>query len=177
MDLCDHLFELTRITLLEEGTVVSMQVPTWREVRRHFTQNNIRIEVPGEDHPVWPQLYKRISAFIPVAKAHYYRTRNLSTPSSLPVRVAPARTIATDEASIRQMKGTEVFILLEALNLSVPRHPTNAGISVMRGKNALYSFLAKGGRLPGSEEAPSAPRAREARPSVPRGAARWIVTD
>lgn len=147
MDMCDYLFELTNVTFTSDGQPI-IQIPTWREIRRNFLAQNIRLTPPDETDPVWRVLHARIKRFIPVARA----ARSSSVVVRVPAWVAP--TPAGDEAAVRQMKGSEVANTLRSLGLSVKPHPTNPGITSMRGKNCLYNYLRRGGRL--AQPAPSA---------------------
>lgn len=67
-----------------------------------------------------------------------------------PVLKAPGASpsVLADEARIREMKGSEVVVLAEKLGLKFERHAINNGLTCMRARNCLYSFIRGGGSLP-----------------------------
>jgi len=58
---------------------------------------------------------------------------------------------------------------LASLGLKVEPHPTNAGITVMRGKNTLLHFVRKGGTI----SVPPETKPQAVTPAAPKS--KWVV--
>jgi hypothetical protein len=164
VELVDHLFELVTVTRDPVTSLCSIAFPSDREIRAMFHIKQIREMVPNSAAPIWSELLQRARSYAKQLPA----PRSVIAPS-VPRAPVP-QTAVGDEAIVRSMSSADVLRQIVVLNLSPPEpHPTNGGITAMRRRNVLYSYIRRGGRLnTGAEPKAVTPRLRSA--------AKWVVS-
>lgn len=148
-DLRDDIFDLVRVTSDPVTGLLSIRFPSQREVARLYSYLGIRAPIPENDDPLWSEMNDRLRQALPSLRAYANSGRGTVRPPS-PRSTGESRTISTptgDEAIVREMTGAQAREACDRLGLSVERHPTNAGISAMRCKNALYIAIRRGQSL------------------------------
>lgn len=124
---------------------ISFQSPNWREAKQMLLDNGISAQLPDYNDDLWQRVEKLVWA--------EYRRRSNEIAQGKPrvqecaAPIPPNNSQASLEAQVLSMKGPEVAKTLTSLGLSVPPHPTNAGITAMRGKNVLLTHVRHGGTL------------------------------
>jgi hypothetical protein len=122
--------------------------PSTRQVQRYLNEQGIRQPVPEAEDPFWDDV--RV-----IVGKQSYAMRVMAIGASTygkgellaPIPSARTSSPVNDETTLREMKGPQIAATLIALGLKVEPHPTNAGITVMRGKNLLLLHVRRGGSL------------------------------
>ena len=150
MNLSQEIANLARFYPNPTTKTLDVQYPNWNEAKELYRLLGVTAQLPDYNDQLWARVHSLVDAeardrrnALIMAKP---RAQKLAAP--IPTASSPAG----DEARIRSMKGPEVASVLTSLGLSVQPHPTNPGITVMRGKNRLLHYVRQGGSLSVSRE-------------------------
>lgn len=166
MNIIDELYDMVRVSTNPDGTLACLEFPSTRAIARRYAQLGIRGHAEDLPLSVWSELQAKVRLTMPFLMSYANRQHGTSAPA----RTRPREefvSASSSEARIREARGPELLALMATAGLTVESHPSNAGITAMRRKNALLAYVRRGGSL--SAPTANVPATRVKRP------VRWIT--
>jgi len=146
MNVEDEIYYLVQVRRDPVSGLYAIEYPNHRTVQAAFLALGIRAVPPDADDPIWRSIEQRVKANMPKlrAMADQLCPRFIGGANQEPPTMSTKSKVTTAhsaDARVRSMTGAEALAECATLGIAITPHNTNPGITSMRAKNALYTYI------------------------------------